>query len=241
MGAGSTRAAIRRMFTRWRIRIWITVAAVLGIGLGFVPLFGVLGYELAIAAALFGSIAGLDLGAALARELQWSNTAGIERASYPGRALARSICGAAGLAVAVTLVPGVIAAVRGIWQPTCDWEFGIEAYVVMPVASAALAGALGHAIGVAVGTRAANEVKRDRPLAIGFAGVLGVALAVVLAIAGARIGGALVLGIGVALALGVVLWLIAPHRGTLLAIAVPVIVLAAIGLYKFYSAPPVFT
>ena len=61
MGAGSARAAIRRMFTRWRIRIWISAAVALGIGVGFVPLFNVLGYELAIAAAVFGSIAGLDL------------------------------------------------------------------------------------------------------------------------------------------------------------------------------------
>src|SRR5688572_30253909 len=154
MGAGSARAAIRHMVVnRWRVRVWIMVAVVMGVGLGFVPLFDVLGYELAIVGALFGSIAGLDLGAALARELQWSDAPAIERARYPGRALARSVCGAVGLAVAVTLVPGLIAAFRGLWRPTCDWGFGVESYVVMPIVSAALAGGLGHAIGVAVGSR----------------------------------------------------------------------------------------
>src|SRR5438045_628659 len=124
MGAGSARAAIRHMFVhRKRVRLWITAAVVLGVGLGFVPRLGVLGYELAIVGAVFGSIAGLDLGAALARELQWSDAPVIERARYPGRALARSSCGAIGLAVAITLVPAVIAAIHGIWRPTCDWSF----------------------------------------------------------------------------------------------------------------------
>src|SRR4051812_9348685 len=128
MGAGSGRAAIRSMAARWRLRIWIVIAVGLGLGLGLLPLFGVLGYELALVGAVFGSVAGLDLGAALARELQWSTGPAIERANYPGRMLARTTLAASALAVVVTLIPAVIAAIRGIWRPTCDWSFGIEAY-----------------------------------------------------------------------------------------------------------------
>src|SRR6185369_5232403 len=99
MKVGSGRSAIRRMARRWRLWVWLSVAVlVLGFGLGFVPLFNVLGYELAIAVSIFAALAGLDLGAALARELQWMDAPGLERAMYPGRALARTACVAAGLA-----------------------------------------------------------------------------------------------------------------------------------------------
>ncbi|HEY5921744.1 MAG TPA: hypothetical protein VIV11_08740, partial [Kofleriaceae bacterium] len=150
----SGRGAIRRMMRRWRLWVWLSVVVLgIGVGLGWLPLFNVLGYELAFIVALFAAISGLDLGAALARELQWMDVPGVTRSVYPGRALARTTVAASLLAVSITLPPALIAAVRGIWVPTCDWWFGIEAYLAMPVVTAALAGALGHAIGVAVGAR----------------------------------------------------------------------------------------
>jgi hypothetical protein len=128
------------------------VATALGLALGTVPLFGVLGYELALWTALLGSIAGLDLGAALARELQApANVA--ERARHAARTLCATTLASSGLAIGVVLFPAAIATVRGIWVPTCDWWFGLRAYLLLPIASAALAGALGHAIGVVAGTR----------------------------------------------------------------------------------------
>lgn len=130
------------------MQIWLGVAATLGVGLCFVPLFGVLGYELALVAAAFATIAGLDLGAAGARAAQ--SAAVGPRA---GGEFLPAVLGSSGIAVAVALVPACIAAVHGIWAPTCDWSFGILAYVAMPLASAALGGALGHAIATAVGSR----------------------------------------------------------------------------------------
>jgi hypothetical protein len=144
------RAAIRTAAARRRLRVWGALAVVLGIGLGWVPLFGVLGFELATAVALFAAVMGLDVGSALARERQREEAGDGE--SGAGR-MARSTAAAAGMAVAVAVVPGVIAAVRGIWTPTCDWGFGIEAYLAMPVVTAALAGAVGHALGVVCGPR----------------------------------------------------------------------------------------
>ncbi|HTR49810.1 MAG TPA: hypothetical protein VMJ10_03820 [Kofleriaceae bacterium] len=146
-----------------RLWIWTGLAAVLGLVLGMVPLFDVLGYELALATAAFATIAGLDLGAAYARERQLTATGPIAlRARHAGRALAGSTLVAAGRAIAVAAIPGAIAAVRGIWRPTCDWWFGLEAYALMPLASAALAGALGHAIGIAAGTRARRSWRPHR-------------------------------------------------------------------------------
>jgi len=65
----------------------------------------------------------------------------------------RPTLAAAGWAIAVALIPAVIAAVRGLWTPTCDWGFGALAYLAMPVATAGLAGAVGHALGVVCGPR----------------------------------------------------------------------------------------
>jgi len=153
MSVGPARAAIRQMRGRWRLRIWVALAVALGVGLGWVPLFGVLGFELATAAALFAAVMGLDVGSALARELARMPAGGALRAAYAGRVMLRSTLAASGLAVAVTVIPAVIGAIRGIWTPTCDWWFGIEAYLVMPVITAVLAWAVGHALGVVSGPR----------------------------------------------------------------------------------------
>ncbi|HEX7842637.1 MAG TPA: hypothetical protein VF469_34425, partial [Kofleriaceae bacterium] len=139
------RTAIRNLARRRRLRIWAVLAAVLGIGLGWVPLFGALGFELALAAALLAAVMGLDVGSALARELQ-RIPGGVER-TYAGRTMAAATVAAAGVAVAVAVIPAVIAAIREIWTPACDGWFGIECYLAMPVATAALAGAVGHALG----------------------------------------------------------------------------------------------
>src|SRR5947208_2053286 len=47
------RGAIARMARRWRLWSWIGLAVAMGVGLGWVPLFGVLGFELAAASALW--------------------------------------------------------------------------------------------------------------------------------------------------------------------------------------------
>ena len=134
---------------RWRLRVWIALAAALGVGLGWVPLFGVLGFELATAAALFAAVMGLDVGSAQARVRQREPA----RAGYAGPTMIRASLGAAGTAIAIACVPAGIAAIRGIWTPTCDWGFGALCYATMPLATAALAGASGHALGVICGPR----------------------------------------------------------------------------------------
>lgn len=157
MSEGPVRAAIRRMISvRWRLRIWGVVAIAFAFVVGLVPLMSVLGYPLALAASLLGSIAGLDIGCAFAKELQRASggaVSAIEHATWPGRMLARSTVAAAGLAILVMLLPVPICAIRGLWVPTCDWWFGITSYVALPLVTTALAAALGHCIGVVVGMR----------------------------------------------------------------------------------------
>ena len=136
-----------------RAWIWLGLAIVLGVGLWFVPLFGVLGFEHALAVAVFGVICGLDLGASRAREAQLADTAVIHRADYPIRTLARGVGRACALALALTIVPGVLAAIHGLWAPTCDWWFGLRAFVLMPIPSALFGAAIGHALAIVVGVR----------------------------------------------------------------------------------------
>ena len=210
MSAGHARAAILgmlrlprpvRAWARWQWAIailtlafvprligrtwtWVLLAVAMGVGLGLLPLFGVLGFELSLAAAVLAAPMSLDVGSALARQLQRGGATGIARADYAGRVMVRGTLAAVGLTVAIALVPGVICAVRGIVVPTCDWRFGIESYVLMPVATALLGGALGFALGTLAGPRR-------------FAGA---ALA-----------------------------------------QLPIVIVAAAALWRFYSAPPVFT
>lgn len=136
-----------------RLWTWVLLELVLGLALGKVPLFGTLGFELALASAVLAAPMSLDVGAALARQLQKLPASGIDRAEYPGRALARSTLIASGVTVAIAAIPAVIATIRGTVVTTCDWSFGITSYLALPILTAALGGALGHAIGVACGPR----------------------------------------------------------------------------------------
>lgn len=136
-----------------RLWTWILLTTVFALGLGAVPLLGVLGFELAVVTAFFAAVMGLDVGSALARQIQRLPAPGVSRATFAGRTLARSTVAASLLVAAIMVIPAVISAVRGIWLPTCDWWFGIKAYLLMPITTALLAGAVGHALGVVSGPR----------------------------------------------------------------------------------------
>ncbi|CAN5901010.1 hypothetical protein BH11MYX2_BH11MYX2_29590 [soil metagenome] len=134
-----------------RLWTWILIATAIGFALGLLPLFGVLGYELAEAMTIIAAIMGLDVGSAIARALQRETLQPRpDRAEYAGLGTLRGAIVAAAVPVAIICIPAVISAVRGIWLPTCDWTFGIKAYALLPVVTAALAGAMGFAVGALV-------------------------------------------------------------------------------------------
>jgi hypothetical protein len=138
-----------------RLWSWVAVAVGLGVGLGTVPLLGVLGFELAVVTSVVAAIMGADVGAALARQMQreLARAPRIERFGFPLRTMARGLGTAVLLALAIIMIPAVIAAVRGIWIPTCDWLFGLESYLALPIVTCILATATGFALGVLVGPR----------------------------------------------------------------------------------------
>lgn len=119
----------------------------LALATGQLPLFGVLGYELALVAALVASVAGLDLGAARVRHV----LATAERGRLPAmHDLAIRAIGAVWIPLAIW---AAIAAVRGLWTPTCDWGYGLLAFAALPLASGALAAMAGTALGLVIGPR----------------------------------------------------------------------------------------
>lgn len=155
IGIGAVGAVVFAALMLGRLWSWIAVATGLGVGLGMVPLLGVLGFELAVITSVFAAIMGADVGAALARQMQQELVRGprLERFGFPMRTLARGAGTAIGLALAIVMIPALIAAVRGIWVPTCDWWFGIQSYLAMPIATCVLAAATGFALGVVTGPR----------------------------------------------------------------------------------------
>ena len=153
IAAGTVFGAAVAFIGAGRLWGWIAIFAGLGLALGVIPLFGVLGLEMSLVVALIGALMSADIGCALARRIAATPPSGISRATYPTRTLFRGAVSASGLAVAIAVIPAVIAAFRGIVVPTCDWWFGITSYIALPLATAALGGAIGHAIGALTGPR----------------------------------------------------------------------------------------
>src|SRR5688572_16422467 len=155
VAVGGLAAVVCAALMLGRLWTWIAIAVGLGVGLGMVPLLGVLGFELAVIAAAFTAIMGADVASALARQMQrvLEHAPRVERFDFPIRVIARHTASAIGLVLAIALVPALIAAVRGIWVPTCDWWFGLQSYVALPLATGVLASIVGFALGLLVGPR----------------------------------------------------------------------------------------
>ena len=173
-----------------RVWIWTGLSVAIGLGLWLVPLFGVLGFEHALVAAVVAVVCGLDLGASRARDAQAAPGTVLDRAGYPVRTLLKNVVRTCALAAAIACIPGILAALHGIWAPTCDWWFGLRAYALMPLPSAIFGAAVGHCLAVIVGRRGTRH------------------------------------------------WY--PHRSTWLAVIAPIVVLSALGFWRFYREPPVF-
>jgi hypothetical protein len=126
-----------------RVALWAVVVVAATVALARTPLFGVLGYELALAMAGLGTVVGVDLGAATIRRRR--------RADRPG--LAPALVEAVAVPVALMLAPLAMIATRGLWVRTCDPGFGLVAYASLALASTALAAGGAAAIALAVGPR----------------------------------------------------------------------------------------
>ena len=171
---GPIAAAAGALVRGWRFRIWLAITTAFGIGVASLPLIGVLGFELALIASVFASLAAVDLGAALVRRVQATPPPPLSVAVSPLRLVAALTARAVVIGVVVALPFGVIAAVHGLWAITCDWGFGVLSYLALPIASAVLFAGLGVAIGLVTGPRRllGNALPYIVVLAIAFAGLV---------------------------------------------------------------------
>lgn len=137
----------------WWTRAWVVVSIGFGLVLWRLPLAGVLGYELALLTNVLAVPTGLVVGIKLARRAGRVAAPALLRSRGPARLILALTWRAVVLSVAFTAIPAVLASIRGLWTQTCDWGFGVEAFVLLPVITAALAAATGVAIGLLSGRR----------------------------------------------------------------------------------------
>ncbi len=139
-------AAVRGLARSRRVRAWVGVMLSFGVALSTNPLYGTPGYEHALAVGAMMSISGLSLGAGFVRRVRAEEPQALARAIGPWRLVPAIAWRAAALAAAIALVPAVIAAVRGLWVPVCDWGFGVRAELLLPITTGVIAACAGVAI-----------------------------------------------------------------------------------------------
>lgn len=151
-------AAIRHVRS-WRFRVWMIILIGTAGWLAFQPLFHLLGFGFAFVIGIVVSVASLDLGSAFVRGLREhgdSRAKGATSHVDAGRPLGLmgSIIGH-GIATHLALLvpPLAIICVNGVRVHNCDWGFGLQAYVLMPVLSCVGATMAGILVGLLCGRR----------------------------------------------------------------------------------------
>jgi tetratricopeptide (TPR) repeat protein len=134
-------AAVRHLVATYlgrRFWIWSALLALLALGLDFVPLFDVLGYDFSFALGLAAAFAGADIGhgaAAAARRRQAAT-------SPVGPVLA----GLAG-ALAALILPLLLSLLNALRVRNCDLGAGLVFFALLPVGSAVYAATTGALAG----------------------------------------------------------------------------------------------
>jgi tetratricopeptide (TPR) repeat protein len=113
------------------------------IGLTFVPLFNLLGFEFALAmGAVLAYVSGWR-AAVVATSARRSWVPG-SRAPFPGQALLRS----GSESLSLTLLPLAVIATNALRVPTCDWKTGLEFYALFTVPGVLYGTVFGFAAGL---------------------------------------------------------------------------------------------
>ncbi len=141
--------ALLRGWLRWRRRlVWTVLIALAAAALAAVPLLDFLGFGFAFATALLAAVAAADLGAARVRRARASAVQTRPGTTVRDLWLAASIDG-----VLLLVAPLLIISVNALRVRNCDWWFGLQSYVLMPVLSAVLLSGVGVLCGLLAGPR----------------------------------------------------------------------------------------
>jgi hypothetical protein len=150
MGKGSQSNA-RRAEGRLAALAWTAASLALSVALCFVPLFDLLGYELALAVTPLAAAAAIQLGLrSVARARARMPFSSRETAALrPGRALLRLWAATVLRTLPVLLLPLVVMAFNALRVRNCNPGIGLAWYGVLPVGGAGYGAALGVGLGVA--------------------------------------------------------------------------------------------
>ena len=137
------------------LRVWFWALSLFGLGVGlcFVPLFDLLGYEYCFALGLVTSVAAAHLGAATV----WQTRAGASRSdgeradAHPAWAVARLVGRSTAIVWVLALPPLVVVTLNALRVRNCDYLGGLRWFAVLPLASAFCGAAAGVGAGLLAG------------------------------------------------------------------------------------------
>jgi hypothetical protein len=121
-----------------RALVWATLLAAAGLGLCFVPLFDVLGYDYAFALGLLAAFAAVDIGHGAVAAARRAG-----RRPPLGEVLLLAQAGA----LAALLAPLAFALLNALRVRNCDMGVGLAFYLLLPVGTAVYAAAAGALLG----------------------------------------------------------------------------------------------
>jgi tetratricopeptide (TPR) repeat protein len=119
-----------------RFWIWCALLALLALGLDFVPLFDVLGYDFSFALGLAAAFAGADIGHGAAAAARRRQAAG--STTGPRGPVAVVLAGVAG-ALAALILPLALSLLNALRVRNCDLGAGFAFFALLPVGSAVYA------------------------------------------------------------------------------------------------------
>jgi hypothetical protein len=147
------RSAVAQHLRSRRFRIWIALLVICALGLATLPLFGVLGFEFSFVVAIAVSIAAADLGATAVRTLRATVVPPLARAIPPARVVFELFARTALAHLWLLIPPLAIISVNALRVQTCDWGFGLLAYLALPALSSVFGTGLGVVCGFVAGER----------------------------------------------------------------------------------------
>ncbi|HEX4462534.1 MAG TPA: hypothetical protein VIA18_31370, partial [Polyangia bacterium] len=131
-------------------RIWAGLMALLAAVLCALPLFDVLGYEWCLVMAVAVSFAAAQLACArtIAARTRRPPSAATAASAHPGATVARLYGGNVVAAWQLLVVPLALVTCNALRVRNCDFSAGLAWFAMLPLLSAALAAALGTAVGL---------------------------------------------------------------------------------------------
>ncbi|HEY0709730.1 MAG TPA: hypothetical protein VGG33_23155 [Polyangia bacterium] len=130
-----------------RTLIWGGLLAALAIGLNFVPLFNVLGFDYALVLGLIAGPAATDIGHHIGATTRLNAAA---KSLSPSALAWQLTVRSWGRALAVLLIPLAASLVTALWVRNCNLGAGFAFFVLLPVSTALFAAPLGALVGFSV-------------------------------------------------------------------------------------------